>query len=203
MLNPVLVHNNNLIPFNGEAYYYPTFLDEAESNELFHVVNSKVKWEHDKVTLFGKTHILDRKKAWFADNNLTYYYAGHENKALNWIKELTDLKSRLNSQLGTSFNSCLLNYYENGEQGMGWHSDNEKELLQNGSIASISLGVKRKFSFRNKVSKTVIDQYLDNGSLLLMQGEIQSYWDHTLRKSKKIKEPRINLTFRTIVSSAF
>ena len=118
--------------------------------------------------------------------------------ALPWTDELLEIKRIVENQEPVEFNSCLLNFYHDGDDGMSWHSDNEKELEKNGVIASVSLGAERKFSFKHKRNKEKIDLILGNGSLLVMKEQIQTHWMHQLPKSKKISEPRINLTFRTI-----
>ena len=102
----------------------------------------------------------------------------------------------------TKFNSCLLNLYHNGNEGMGWHSDDEKPLGKNNTIASLSFGAERKFSFKHKQTKQTVSLVLEHGSLLIMKDSTQSNWLHSLPKSKNITQPRINLTFRTMHESS-
>src|SRR5699024_713386 len=111
---------------------------------------------------------------------------------------LLELKNKIEEETGEEFNSCLLNLYHDGSEGMGWHSDDESDLKKNGTIGSLSLGAKRKFVFKHKTTKEKVEVFLDHGSLLLMKGETQRYWLHTLPPTKKVKSPRVNLTFRTI-----
>jgi alkylated DNA repair dioxygenase AlkB len=99
----------------------------------------------------------------------------------------------------SEFNSCLLNLYHDGDDGMGWHSDDEKELDASAPIASLSLGAQRKFAFRHKEDKTTIPVYLENASVLIMRSPTQKYWQHALLKSKKVSTSRMNLTFRKIL----
>jgi alkylated DNA repair dioxygenase AlkB len=121
-------------------------------------------------------------------------------RILEWTKELYELKEIVEKYAGTKFNSCLLNLYHNGNEGMGWHSDDEKPLGKSNTIASLSFGAERKFSFKHKQTKQIVSLVLEHGSLLVMTGTTQSNWLHSLPKSKNITQPRINLTFRTIRS---
>ena len=102
-------------------------------------------------------------------------------------------------ETGETFNSCLLNLYHSGDEGMAWHSDGEKDLKKNGAIGSLSFGAERKFSFKHKETKETVSIQLEHGSLLVMKGATQTNWLHRLPPTKRINQPRINLTFRTIV----
>ena len=112
--------------------------------------------------------------------------------------ELLELKSIIEEKTDLKFNSCLLNLYHNGNEGMAWHSDAEKDLKKNGAIGSLSLGAERKFAFKHKETKETISLILEHGSLLVMKDITQSHWLHRLPPTKRIDKPRINLTFRTI-----
>jgi alkylated DNA repair dioxygenase AlkB len=127
-----------------------------------------------------------------------YTYSNTTKQALAWTKELSELKQIVEQLAGTKFNSCLLNLYHNGNEGMGWHSDDEKPLRKNNTIASLSFGAERKFSFKHKQTKQTVSIVLEYGSLLVMKDATQSNWLHSLPKSKNITQRRINLTFRTI-----
>jgi alkylated DNA repair dioxygenase AlkB len=128
-----------------------------------------------------------------------YTYSNITKQALPWTKELSGLKQMVEELAGTTFNSCLLNLYHNGEEGMGWHSDDEDSLGKNNTIASLSIGAERKFLFKHKQSKQTVSLVLEHGSLLIMRDATQANWLHSLIKSKSVTQPRINLTFRTIV----
>jgi len=143
--------------------------------------------------------VAKRKVAWYGDSDYLYTYSNTTKQALTWTKELSDLKQRVEEVTGTKFNSCLLNLYHNGDEGIAWHSDDEKPLGENSIIASLSFGAERKFSFKHKHTKQTISVVLEHGSLLIMKDATQTNWLHSLPKSKKITRPRINLTFRTIV----
>ena len=163
-------------------------------------LSKNIQWKNDESVIFGKHYITRRKTAWYGDRAFNYTYSKIKRTALPWTNELLEIKHIVENNESTKFNSCLLNLYHDGDDGMGWHSDNEKELIRDGVIASVSLGAERKFSFKHKKNKEKIDLILGNGSLLVMKEQIQTHWMHQLPKSKKIKEPRINLTFRTIFS---
>tara|TARA_Y100000748_G_scaffold103710_1_gene86528 strand:- start:792 stop:1415 length:624 start_codon:yes stop_codon:yes gene_type:complete len=196
--NPVT--SQTIINKDGLAIYFDSLIPE-EKSELFLLQLSKnIQWKNDESVIFGKHYITRRKTAWYGDRPFNYTYSKIKRTALPWTNELTEIKHIVENNESTRFNSCLLNFYHDGDDGMGWHSDNEKELEKNGVIASVSLGAERKFSFKHKKNKEKIDLILGNGSLLVMKEQIQTHWMHQLPKSKKIREPRINLTFRAICS---
>jgi alkylated DNA repair dioxygenase AlkB len=157
-----------------------------------------IQWENDKAIIFGKLIITKRKVAWYGDKPFDYAYSKTTKSALPWTKELLEVKELIEKKSGETFNSCLLNLYHSGQEGMTWHSDDEEALKKNGAIASISFGADRKFSFKHKVSKQTVSVFLEKGSLLIMKGTTQKNWFHSLPPTKKVKIPRINLTFRTI-----
>lgn len=188
----------NLLPYDGEVNYYGTVLHNPQS--YYERLMEEVAWQNDQTLIFGRLITTKRMVAWYGDEALEYTYSGMKKVASPWNTTLLELKRIVEHLTHETFNSCLLNLYHDGNEGMGWHSDAEKDLKENGTIASLSLGAERKFSFRHKQSKERIDLTLENGSLLLMRGTTQKYWLHQLPKSKKITRGRINLTFRTIVS---
>ncbi|WBU90937.1 alpha-ketoglutarate-dependent dioxygenase AlkB family protein [Cellulophaga omnivescoria] len=189
----------NILPFDGEVYYYGPILSISKAQEYYNYLFNNIQWENDKAVIFGKTITTKRKVAWYATNPFSYTYSKITKTALPWTKELLELKKLVEEKTGETFNSCLLNLYHSGEEGMAWHSDGEKDLKENGAIGSLSFGAERKFSFKHKESKQKIDINLDRGSLLVMTGATQKNWLHRLPPTKKVSTPRINLTFRTIV----
>lgn len=189
----------NLLPFDGEVFYIENFLNEKEQQFFFQALLKNIEWKADEVKIFGKHIITKRKMAWYANEEIQYTYSGISRKAILWNNELLALKNRIEKDFPDHFNACLLNLYHAGNEGMGWHSDNEKTIVENSAIASISLGAARKFSFKHKISNQTISLNLASGSLLLMKGETQKYWLHSLPKSTKVLESRINLTFRRMV----
>ena len=157
-----------------------------------------IQWEKDLAVIFGKRIETKRKVAWYADQQFVYRYSGTTKVALPWTQGLKEIKQRVECYSGETYNSCLLNLYHTGEEGMAWHSDAERELRKNGAIASLSLGAERKFSFKHKKSKERVDMHLEHGSLMVMKDTTQSHWLHRLPPTKKVSFPRDNLTFRQI-----
>ena len=186
----------NLLPFHGECHYSEGFLNEAESARVFRILMEEVPWVQDEVLIFGKRHITARKTAWYGLQPFSYTYSGIERTALPFTPELEALRKRCETASGHSFNSALLNLYHSGAEGMGWHSDDEKSIVPQSAIASLSLGAARKFRFRHRLTATTTEIFLNPGSLLLMAGETQEYWKHGLPKMLRVKAPRINITFR-------
>jgi alkylated DNA repair dioxygenase AlkB len=166
---------------------------------LYHQFLSTLPWKHDEGVIYGKPYQSQRMMVWMAMNQLNYNYAKKDNTPIEFTSDILSILERLR-KMSLSFNSCLLNYYKDGNVGMGYHADNEKELGINPSIASISLGAERKFKLKHIHTKEVVDIYLPSGSLLMMSGEIQHFWKHCLPLQRKVKEGRINLTFRKIIT---
>ena len=148
--------------------------------------------------IFGKLIITKRKVAWFGEKEFEYTYSNRTKRAKFWTLELLKLKQKCEEISGETYNSCLLNLYHEGSEGMAYHSDSEKDLKKHGAIASLTFGAERKFCFKHKQSKERIDVMLENGSLLVMKGTTQENWVHRLPPTTKVKTPRVNLTFRTI-----
>jgi alkylated DNA repair dioxygenase AlkB len=189
----------NLLPNDGTVNYYGKLFSSQQAYSFLEILLNQIEWKNDEAIIFGKRIVTKRKVAWYADHDFEYTYSNITKKALPWTKELLALKSIVEEKTGEQFNSCLLNLYHTGEEGMAWHSDGEKDLLKNGAIGSLSFGAERKFSFKHKVSKETVSLLLENGSLLVMKDDTQSHWQHRLPPTKKVLEPRVNLTFRTIV----
>ncbi|MDN3494143.1 alpha-ketoglutarate-dependent dioxygenase AlkB family protein [Winogradskyella bathintestinalis] len=192
----------NILPFDGEVNYHGPIMSIEKAQDYYEELIQNIKWENDKAIIFGKLIITKRKVAWYGDKPFDYTYSKTTKSALPWNKELLELKNLVEQKTGETFNSCLLNLYHNGEEGMAWHSDAEKDLKKNGAIGSLSFGAERKFSFKHKTSKQTVSVQLEKGSLLVMKGATQTHWLHRLPPTKKVKIPRINLTFRTIESNS-
>lgn len=188
----------NLLPQDGEAYYFGKILEEKAAGFYFKELLKDIDWKHDEVIIFGKKIVTTRKTAWYGTEAFEYTYSKMTRKAALFTPELFELRELVQQTTGKEFNSVLLNLYHSGEEGMGWHSDAEAELGKDPVIASLSLGAPRKFVFKHRETKEKISLELEDGSLLLMQGRTQKNWVHSLPKSKKVLEPRINLTFRSI-----
>ena len=191
----------NILPFDGEALYYGEIFTAEKSDNYMSKLLTTIQWKNDEAKLFGKHFITKRKAAWYGDKDYSYTYSNTTKKALPWTSELLEIKNAVEKMTRTKFNSCLLNLYHDGNEGMAWHSDDEKALAVESGIASVSFGATRKFAFKHKIDKTTVDIILDPGSLLVMQGTTQSNWLHRLPKTTKVKQPRINLTFRTMLET--
>jgi alkylated DNA repair dioxygenase AlkB len=189
----------NLLPSDGEVHYFGRLITPKQADEYYNELMSNIAWENDQAIIFGKRIITKRKVAWYGDKPFQYTYSKITKQALPWTPALKEIKDIAEKESGESYNSCLLNLYHTGEEGMAWHSDAEKDLKKNGAIASLSFGAERKFAFKHKKSAELVNVFLEHGSLLVMKGETQTHWLHRLPPTTKINSPRINLTFRTIV----
>ena len=191
----------NLLPYEGTVNYYGRIIPLDKADGYLSVLLNRIEWKNDEAIIFGKHIVTKRKVAWYGDINFEYKYSNITKSALPWTKELLELKRIAEQKTGEIFNSCLLNLYHNGDEGMAWHSDAEKDLKQNGAIGSLSFGAERKFMFRHKETKETVAVKLEHGSLLVMKDTTQTHWLHRLPPTKIVATPRINLTFRTILHS--
>lgn len=188
----------NLLPYDGTVIYYGQVVSPREANQYLDYLLNEIEWENDKAIIYGKLIITKRKAAWYGDRPFEYTYSKTTKTAIPWTPELLELKAIAERTTGKTYNSCLLNLYHDGSEGMTWHSDAEKDLVKNGAIASLSFGAQRKFSFKHKETKETKSILLEHGSVLVMKGTTQTHWLHSIPKSVKVTKPRINLTFRTI-----
>lgn len=188
----------NILPYDGVTNYYGVILNAEKSHFYYSRLLDSIQWKNDEAIIFGKLITTKRKVAWYGEEEFSYTYSKITKTANLWTPELLELKHLVEKESGETYNSCLLNLYHSGEEGMAYHSDGEKMLKKNGAIASLSLGAQRKFSFKHKNTKERIDIVLEQGSLLVMKDVTQSFWLHRLPPTKKVQTPRINLTFRTI-----
>ncbi len=188
----------NLLGRDGIANYYGRIFSAKEADQYLEILLNEIEWKNDEAVIFGKKIITKRKVAWYGDEGFEYTYSNTTKSALGWTRTLVDLKKAVESKSGDTFNSCLLNLYHSGDEGMAWHSDAEKQLKKNAAIGSLSFGAPRKFCFKHKQSGERVDLLLEHGSLLMMKGRTQDNWLHRLPPSSLVKKPRVNLTFRTI-----
>ncbi|MBU3605043.1 MULTISPECIES: alpha-ketoglutarate-dependent dioxygenase AlkB [unclassified Polynucleobacter] len=191
-------HAVDILLKDGGARYYPKVFTEQDCKALMNRLQTSLKWEPEQLMMFGKLVTTRRKVAWVGDPQCSYTYSGVKKIPQAWTSELVLIKEKLEEISQAQFNSCLLNLYHDGSDGMGWHSDNEKELDPLSPIASLSLGAQRKFAFRHKKDKETISLFLENGSALIMRPPTQEFWQHALLKTKIVSDMRINLTFRKI-----
>ncbi len=184
---------------HADLIYVPHFYSEEESIQLYHILTTKIKWQHDQIKVFGKVYDQPRLTALYAENKNPYSYSNIVMHPHQFTDELLSIKQKIEDFSNEQFTTCLLNLYRTGQDSNGWHADDEKELGKNPVIASLSFGAKRKFKMRRKDNtKEKFDLELNAGSLLIMKGETQHYWQHQIPKTAKKISPRINLTFRKI-----
>lgn len=185
---------------NAELIYVPDFFNKQEANNNFKVIKDQTNWQHDDITVFGKTYKQPRLTALFGDTNQTYSYSNITMNPEPFTSTLLDIKTKVEDFSYEKFNTLLINLYRDGNDSNGWHADNEKELGKNPVIASVSFGEERPFHFKHRTLKN--ESYklnLEHGSLLVMKGEMQHYWLHQIAKTKRQIQPRINLTFRKLI----
>lgn len=194
-------HTENLLPYDGIVNYYGKVLDSEKADHYYRMLMKGIEWKNDEAIIYGKRIITKRKVAWYGQSEFNYTYSNTTKRALTFTKELLELKELCEQRTGETFNSCLLNLYHDGNEGMAWHSDAEKDLKKNGTIASLSFGAERRFGFKHKANGQTIYLVLENGSLLTMSGQTQTFWLHRLPPAAKIFAARINLTFRTIIEN--
>ena len=198
LFNATRIEEQNLLPKDGVVNYYGPIIPGKNADAYLGQLLATINWRNDEAILFGKHMVTKRKVAWYGDVEYEYTYSNTTKRALPWTKELLELKNTIEHRTGEKFNSCLLNLYHSGDEGMAWHSDGEKDLKRNGAIASLSFGAERKFSFKHKSTKETVSVVLQHGSLLVMKEATQSNWLHRLPPTKLVTRPRVNLTFRTI-----
>jgi len=199
LFNSIPDKDVNLLPYDGTVHYYGKIMPGYDADRYRDILLEEIQWKNDEAVIFGKHITTKRKVAWYGDRPFEYTYSNTTKRALPWTAELLELKKLAEQLSGETFNSCLLNLYHSGEEGMAWHSDGEKDLKKDGAIGSMSFGAGRKFSFKHKQSKDKVSLDLEHGSLLVMKDVTQTYWLHRLPPTKLVSAPRINLTFRTIV----
>ena len=189
----------NLVPFDGELYLIKQFYRLPESDQLFAALEAGLAWQEEVIFIFGKWVKVPRLMCWYGDPDAYYQYSGVNHQPRPWNSVLHSVRVKVEQQCRSSFNSVLALLYRDGKDSMGCHADDEKELGHNPVIASLSLGDERLLKLHHKKRKEILDIILGHGDLLVMAGPLQNHWMHSVPKTKKIKTPRINLTFRKIL----
>ncbi|ALS97481.1 alpha-ketoglutarate-dependent dioxygenase AlkB family protein [Lacimicrobium alkaliphilum] len=184
---------------DADLSYVPDFLSVSEADALLAVLRGTLAWRQDSIRIYGREVKIPRLQAWYGDPEAQYRYSGLDMRPLPWTEELRELKMTCEQFTGSRFNAVLANYYRDGADGMGWHADDEPELGTSPVIASVSLGQRRNMDFRHRHNGEKYRIRLGHGSLLVMAGLTQQYWQHALPKSRKAMDDRINLTFRRII----
>lgn len=183
---------------NGEYIFIPDFYSISESDNYFTTLLNEINWKQEYMSIYGKTTKFPRLTAWYGDNNKPYSFSGITLNPENWTNPLLQIKKKVEAKSQSNFNSVLLNLYRNENDSISWHTDAEKELGRNPVIASVNFGATRKFQLRHKETRESFDLMLTHGSLLVLQGELQHFWQHQVPKTKQPVKQRINLTFRLI-----
>ena len=183
---------------NGEYIYLPGFFTQLESDQYLKTLKDKVLWKQESMNIYGKKVEFPRLMAWYGSNDTTYSFSGISLNPNPWISEILEIKNRIEPLANITFNRALLNLYRNGKDSVSWHTDSEPELGQNPIIASVSFGATRKFQLRHIKTREKIEFHLSHGSLLIMKGELQHYWQHQVPKTQMKIGERINLTFRVM-----
>lgn len=183
---------------NGEYLFLPNFFSKLESDKYFLALKNDILWKQESMKMYGKHILFPRLTAWYGDDDKPYSFSGITLKPHSWTKELLEIKNKIELIAKTRFNSVLLNKYRNGNDSISWHTDAEKELGINPIIGSANFGATRKFQLKHIKTKEKIEIELTHGSLLIMQGELQHFWQHQVPKTSQEVDERINLTFRVI-----
>ncbi|WKJ91376.1 alpha-ketoglutarate-dependent dioxygenase AlkB [Methylomonas montana] len=199
--NALFAKHPNLAPHDGELYLLSGFYPAAIADNYLQILLQTLAWQTERIYIYGRWLPVPRLMAWYGDPGADYRYSGIDHQPLPWTKELLTLRSDVEGICRQPFNSVLANLYRDGRDSMGCHADNEKELGPNPLIASLSFGETRLLRFRDNRSRMTLDIALSHGDLLIMAGELQHHWRHELPKTRQAKQPRINLTFRRIVST--
>jgi alkylated DNA repair dioxygenase AlkB len=184
-----------LIDRNGSVLYFPGIFHPSQ--HYFHQLKTACGWQAEAVKLFGKWYQLRRQTAWYGTQD--YRYSGQVKTAQPWLPVLLEIKAQVEELTTDTYHAVLLNYYPDGLAGIGWHADDKRDLGPNAAISSVSFGATRRFDLRHQDSET-LSINLEDGSVLIMAGELQQYWKHRVPVQRTIKEPRINLTFRSMRS---
>lgn len=199
MPNNLFEPHGNLLPANGIVQFYPQFFSIKESDVYFQHLMTEINWRQEPIKIFGKEVMQPRLTAWYGDIDKPYSYSGITMQPNKWTETLMAIKTKIETVAKVEFTSALLNQYRNGQDSMGWHRDNEKELGINPTIGSVSFGATRMFQLRDYTTKKSVQSIeLTHGSLLLMSAETQHFWEHSIPKTSKAVGTRINLTFRKI-----
>ncbi|WP_417663440.1 alpha-ketoglutarate-dependent dioxygenase AlkB family protein [Pseudomonas sp.] len=186
---------------DAELDFHPKWLTAELADQWLQAIHQQTPWQQPLVNVFGRVHPVPRLLAWYGDEGIGYRYSGLYHAPLPWTPLLAEIRARLSASVGQPLNGLLLNYYRDGQDSMGWHSDDEAELGRNPIVVSLSLGGSRRFDLRRKGQQRIEHSLqLDHGSLLVMRATTQHYWQHQIAKTRKPCAPRLNLTFRYVLN---
>ncbi|HAQ87230.1 MAG TPA: alpha-ketoglutarate-dependent dioxygenase AlkB [Pseudomonas sp.] len=199
--DPFMSGDSELIELaDADLRYFPRWVDADLADGWLSELSTQTPWSQPQIKLYGRSIAVPRLVAWYGDADAHYRYSGFTHEPLAWTPLLADIRQRVQQQVGQRLNGVLLNYYRDGQDAMGWHSDDERELGQQPLVVSLNLGATRRFDFRRKgASRIEYSISLEHGSLLVMSGLTQHYWQHQIARTRKVRAPRLNLTFRQII----
>lgn len=189
----------NHLPCDGDVRYWGSIYSRPVADQWAERLLSEIHWQPDEAMMYGKRIVTRRQYAWYADELFEYTYSGVNRRAQHWIPLIKTLKFDVEQKTGQHYNSCLLNLYPDGDSGMAWHSDDERELRLHGSIAALSFGATRRFVMKHRATQEKVEFALNSGDLLEMRGQTQHHWLHSVPKTKKVSTPRVSLTFRQMM----
>ena len=189
-----------VLPFDGSAVLIESFIQQDTADILFTDLMTEIPWQSHQLVIFGKRIDEPRLSAWIADEGVAYTYSKIERQPFPWTPTVEKVRDEASHATGSRFNSVLANLYRNGQDAMGWHSDDEPCNGPEPVIASVNFGASRRFDFRHKITKQKISVTLPHGSLLVMSGLSQDRWQHQIARTARVFEPRINLTFRNVLT---
>ncbi len=190
-----------MLPFDGSALLFPKFLETTQTSQIFQQIMDETPWEMPEMVMFGKKYPQAGLSTWFTNTGVNYVYSGITRTPYVMTPLLNDIMNACTLKSGAQYNSVLVNLYRDGSDSVSWHSDNEAVNGSEPTIASVSLGATRRFDLRHKESGETVRVDLEDGSLLVMSGLSQHCWVHQIAKTKTKVGPRINLTFRRVVTS--
>lgn len=188
---------------HADLQYWPQWADDEVAQGWLDTLLGDTPWTQPQIRLYGRQFTVPRQVAWYGDADARYRYSGLVHEPLPWTPLLNEIRRLLQAHIGESLNGVLLNFYRDGQDAMGWHSDDEAELGPEPLVVSLNLGATRRFDFRRKgTSRIEHSLELRHGSLLVMRGPTQHYWQHQIARTRKVTEPRLNLTFRQLFREA-
>lgn len=180
--------------------YVPGFIAASAADELVSGINQRLEFTRPSIMVFGKRSLLPREVVWIADDEMRYAYSGVSTNPIPWPDFLLPVRQLVETESGVRFNSVLVNHYRDGNDSVAWHSDDELELGPAPTIASLSLGATRRFLLRNKCTREAIEFELAHGDLVVMLGQCQNEFAHSVPRARKVVAPRLNLTFRNLIT---
>ena len=172
------------------------FIPKEQADRYYNQLLNHTPWREYAMPMYDKTVKAPRMIAWYEDKS----NPGADPSSCELTPELSAIRESVEQETQVTYNSVLLNLYRNGKDSVAWHSDKETYVGKETIIASVTFGETRMFRLRHKFRKDIpqLEIPLHHGSLLLMAGTTQTFWEHQVPKTAKPVLPRINLTYRRI-----